>query len=92
MVVEQREIGDASQPLRRGSFYAFPDISKTGLNEKDFAIGWLQAEKVAMVPGTAFSDNGKGFCHACFATSYEQLIEAATRIERHVANVVAPKK
>ena len=40
--------------LPRGSFYAFPDISATGLGEKDFAVSLLQAEKVAMVPGTAF--------------------------------------
>ena len=73
----------------RGSFYAFPDISKTGMNEKDFAIGLLQTEKVAMVPGTAFGEGGKGFCRACFATSYEQLIEASNRIERHVASLAA---
>jgi len=77
--------------LPRGSFYAFPDISKTGLSEKDFAVGLLQTEKVAMVPGTAFGENGKGFCRACFATSYEQLVEAATRIERHVQSLVAKK-
>ncbi len=77
--------------LPRGSFYAFPDISKTGLSEKDFAVGLLQTEKVAMVPGTAFGENGKGFCRACFATSYEQLIEAATRIERHVQSLAAKK-
>jgi len=70
--------------LPRGSFYAFPDVSKTGLNEKDFAIGLLKTEKVAIVPGSAFGENGKGFCRACFATSYEHLIEAANRIERHV--------
>jgi aminotransferase len=70
--------------LPRGSFYAFPDVSVTGLGEKDFAIGLLQAEKVAMVPGSAFGENGAGFCRACFATSYEQLIEASNRIERHV--------
>jgi aminotransferase len=73
--------------LPRGSFYAFPDISATGLNEKDFAIGLLQAEKVAIVPGSAFGENGKGFCRACFATSYEQLIEASNRIERHVQSL-----
>jgi aminotransferase len=73
--------------LPRGSFYAFPDISKTGMNEKDFAIGLLQAEKVAIVPGSAFGENGKGFCRACFATSYEQLIEASNRIERHVQSL-----
>ena len=77
--------------LPRGSFYAFPDISKTGLPEKDFAIGLLQTEKVAIVPGSAFGENGKGFCRACFATSYEQLIEASNRIERHVQNLAAKK-
>jgi aminotransferase len=28
--------------------------------------------------------NGSGFCRACFATSYDQLIEAANRIDRYV--------
>jgi aminotransferase len=77
--------------LPRGSFYAFPDVSVTGLSEKDFAVGLLQAERVAMVPGTAFGTNGAGFCRACFATSYEQLIEASNRIERHVQALVAKK-
>jgi len=77
--------------LPRGSFYAFPDVSATGQNEKDFAIGLLQTEKVAMVPGTAFGENGKGFCRACFATSYEQLIEASNRIERHVQSLAKKK-
>ena len=75
--------------LPRGSFYAFPDISSTGLNEKDFAVSLLQAERVALVPGTAFGANGSGFCRACFATSYEHLIEASDRIERHVQSLVA---
>jgi len=73
--------------LPRGSFYAFPSVEATGLNGKDFAIGLLQAEKVAMVPGTAFGANGAGFCRACFATSYEQLIEASNRIERYVQSL-----
>ena len=77
--------------LPRGSFYAFPDVSVTGLNEKDFAVSLLQTEKVAMVPGTAFGANGSGFCRACFATSYEQLIEAGNRIERHVQSLAAKK-
>lgn len=75
--------------LPRGSFYAFPDVSATGLGEKDFAIGLLQAEKVAIVPGSAFGENGAGFCRACFATSYEHLIEASDRIERHVQKLAA---
>ena len=53
--------------------------------------GAEQAEKVAIVPGSAFGENGKGFCRACFATSYEQLVEASNRIERHVQNLAAKK-
>jgi len=68
----------------RGSFYAFPDITATGLDEKAFAQGLLQQEKVAVVPGTAFGANGKGHVRACFATSYEQIIEACDRIDRFV--------
>jgi aminotransferase len=68
----------------RGSFYTFPSVTATGLSEKDFAVGLLQAERVAVVPGLAFGANGAGFVRACFATSYELLIEACTRIERYV--------
>ena len=70
--------------LPRGSFYAFPYVGGTGLNEREFAFGLLEKERVAMVPGTAFGENGKGFVRACFATSYEQLVEACIRIDRYV--------
>ncbi len=66
----------------RGSFYAFPNVAATGLSEKDFAVGLLQKEKVAVVPGTAFGLNGAGHVRACFATSYEQIVDACDRIER----------
>ena len=68
----------------RGSFYAFPDITSTGLTEKEFAVGLLAEHKVAVVPGLAFGENGRGHVRACFATGYEQLIEACDRIERFV--------
>ncbi len=71
--------------LPRGSFYAFPDVTGTGLTEQEFAVGLLQQEKVAVVPGTAFGVNGAGHVRACFAASYEQIVEACDRIERFVA-------
>ena len=73
--------------LPRGSFYAFPSVAATKLSEKKFALGLLEAERVEVVPGTAFGDNGAGFVRACFATSYEQLIEATDRIERYVQSL-----
>ena len=68
----------------RGSFYAFPSVAGTGRTEKEFSADLLTEQKVAVVPGSAFGDNGIGHVRACFATSYEQLIVACDRIERFV--------
>jgi aminotransferase len=68
--------------LPGGAFYAFPSIAATGKSDREFAYGLLEAEKVAVVPGGAFGENGAGFVRASFATSYEQLTEACDRIER----------
>jgi aminotransferase len=70
--------------LPRGSFYAFPNVTASGLDEKGFSVGLLKEEKVAVVPGTAFGHGGAGHVRACFATSYEQIVVACDRIERFV--------
>jgi aminotransferase len=73
----------------RGAFYAFPSIASTGLSDRDFAYGLLDAQRVAVVPGTAFGENGRGFVRASFATGFDQLVEACDRIERFV-NTATP--
>jgi aminotransferase len=67
-----------------GAFYVFPSVASTGLSERDFAYGLLDSQKVAVVPGTAFGENGRGYVRASFATGFEQLVEACDRIERFV--------
>jgi aminotransferase len=64
-----------------GAFYAFPQISVTGMNEDTFAEKLLQEEKVAVVPGSAFGKGGDGFVRCSYATSYEKIEEALRRIE-----------
>ena len=73
--------------LPRGSFYAFPCIRSTGLSSKEFAVRLLQEENVACVPGGAFGPSGEGYLRCCFATSLEQLQEAAARMGRFVERV-----
>ena len=73
--------------MPRGSFYAFPNVSSTGLSEKEFAVGLLEQHKVAIVPGTGFGEGGRGHVRACFATSYEQIGVACDRIDRFVQSV-----
>lgn len=68
----------------RGSFYAFPSITASGLSSKEFAVRLLREEKVACVPGTAFGPTGEGFLRCCFATSLEQIEVAMDRMGRFV--------
>ncbi len=67
-----------------GAFYAFPQVSITGLDDETFASRLLQEEHVAVVPGSAFGAGGAGFVRCSYATSYEKIEEALRRIERFV--------
>lgn len=73
--------------LPRGAFYAFPCIRSTGLGSKDFAFRFLQEEKVAAVPGSAFGPSGEGYLRCCYATSFEQIETAMERMKRFVDRV-----
>nr|WP_263324705.1 aminotransferase [Neobacillus sp. Marseille-Q6967] len=67
-----------------GAFYVFPSIKSTGLTSEQFAEQLLLAEKVAVVPGSAFGESGEGYIRCSYATSMEQLQEALKRIQRFV--------
>ena len=73
----------------RGSFYAFPSVVSTGLDEGEFARRLLTEHKVAVVPGTAFGDAGKGHVRACFTANEEKLTAACDRIEK-LLNTLRP--
>ncbi len=66
----------------KGAFYTFPSIRRSGMDENTFAEKLLEEEHVAMVPGSAFGESGRGFVRACYATAYEQIEEALNRLER----------
>ena len=71
----------------RGAFYAFPDVRASGLDDEAFSERLLQEEHVAVVPGSAFGESGRGFVRASYATSYENLEEALRRIRRFVRSL-----
>ena len=64
----------------RGAFYLFPSIKHTGLSSEEFCEKLLIEKQVAAVPGTAFGKSGEGFIRCCYATSMENLEEAALRM------------
>ena len=67
-----------------GAFYVFPCIQEFGLTSEEFALRFLQEEKVAVVPGTAFGDCGEGYIRISYAYSLEDLKEAIGRLARFV--------
>ena len=67
-----------------GAFYTFPNISRFGMTSEEFATRFLEEEKVAVVPGTAFGDCGEGFVRVSYAYSLDNLKEALGRMERFV--------
>lgn len=68
----------------RGAFYAFPEIRNTGLSSIDFAEQLLKEEKVALVPGNAFGEQGEGFVRCSYAASVDDLTEAFKRMNNFV--------
>jgi aminotransferase len=69
----------------RGAFYAFPQITSTGLTSDQFAEQLIREESVAVVPGTAFGAAGEGHVRCCYATSEAEIKEALVRIGRFVS-------
>jgi aminotransferase len=68
----------------RGAFYAFPQVSVSGMDDETFAERLLDEEKVAVVPGSAFGAAGQGFVRCSYATAYEKIEEALERMARFV--------
>lgn len=65
-----------------GAFYAFPDISGTGMSSLDFADMLLEKAGVAVTPGAAFGTSGEGHVRLSFANSTELIERAIERIRR----------
>lgn len=63
-----------------GAFYVFPSIKEFGMTSDEFATRFLQEEKVAAVPGTAFGDCGEGFLRISYAYSLDNLKVAMGRL------------
>jgi aminotransferase len=78
-----REMGlECFEPY--GAFYVFPCIKEFGMTSEEFATRFLQEEKVAVVPGTAFGDSGEGFLRISYAYSLENLKVAIGRMQKFV--------
>ena len=81
-----REIGlECFEP--RGAFYVFPSIKNTGLSSEEFCEKLLLGEKVAVIPGNAFSPGGEGFVRMCYASSLDNISTAIDRMKNFIGTI-----
>ena len=72
----------------QGAFYAFPNITGTGLDSREYADYLLNQADVAVLRGTSFGEYGEGYIRISFANSEANLAEAMKRIK--AANLKLP--
>ena len=65
----------------KGAFYAFPNISETGMNSQECADHLLYNAGVAALPGTAFGPYGEGYLRFSYATTLENIDASIERIK-----------
>lgn len=68
----------------KGAFYLFPSIKKTGLTSEEFCTKLLYDQGVAVVPGTAFGENGEGFVRCSYAASLKNIDKAIGKIGQFI--------
>jgi len=68
--------------MPKGAFYAFPNITKTGLKSKPLADALLEQAGVAALAGTAFGEFGEGYLRFSVANSLENLQQALDRLDQ----------
>jgi len=65
-----------------GAFYAFPNVTRTGLSSRQLQDSMLNEAGVAALSGTAFGAHGEGYLRFSYANSVENIEEAMRRIGR----------
>jgi aspartate aminotransferase len=65
-----------------GAFYAFPNITGTGMSSREAQNRFLEEAGVATVSGTSFGAWGEGYLRFSYANSTENILEAIRRIRK----------
>ena len=69
----------------QGALYAFPNIEGTGFDEHELADRLLSEAGVAVLPGTAFGQAGRGFIRLAYTQSEDELKLGLGRIQEFIS-------
>ena len=85
VVEELNKLPGVSCITPKGAFYAFPNISKTGIKAKQLASRLLEEEGVATIGGPDFGVLGEGYMRVSYANSAENIRRAIARMAEFLA-------
>ncbi|UEX89515.1 aminotransferase class I/II-fold pyridoxal phosphate-dependent enzyme [Staphylococcus ratti] len=78
------EMGFELESIPQGAFYIFPKITRFTENDLDFCVDVLEKAGVAIVPGSAFTDCGKGYIRISYAYHIDALKEGMDRLKTYL--------
>jgi aspartate aminotransferase len=78
-------IEDLTCTMPKGAFYAFPNITRTGIPSQKMEHLLLEEAGVAALSGTAFGKHGEGYIRFSYANSVENIEKALVRIKELLA-------
>lgn len=71
-----------------GTFYAFIDISSTGMDSKTFCFSLLEKQHVAVIPGLAFGEAFDNYIRLAFTLNEDKIIEGIKRISSFISSII----
>lgn len=77
-----QQLNNISVPSPKGTFYLFPNITKTGLSSTEVADKILKEAHILVLPGNAFGPNGEGYIRIAVTVGLDQINEAFDRIAK----------
>lgn len=69
------------------TFYAFIDVSKTGMDGESFSLGLLEQERVAVVPGAAFGSAYRDYIRLSYTVKEDKLQKGFDRIQKFCQSI-----
>lgn len=74
--------------MPEAGMFALVDVRATGIDGEAFALGLLDAEKVAVMPGSSFGSGASGFIRISLTVPEETIAESALRIRRYAQGLI----
>ena len=86
IVKELNDVPGVSCVNPLGAFYAFPNISETGIDARTLQERLLEEAGLAVIAGTSFGHLGEGYLRFSYAASLDEIVEGVDRMRTLLAN------